>query len=169
MAPGPFRVWSSLKPASQPPGPGVVIKDTTTSTKIGEVTMTWWSASNELNFHTVDKYHNPGWSNLVADPSKGTQQYTHNGVTYTYYPYTTTYTGSITAENGVTRLPIYTFETDKQFFPNEGVMPPPNVPRGKLDDYNIDYYFFFVQGTALVNGQMQIWPDPPEVRKAVDN
>ena len=69
------------------------------------------------------------WSALTADPSKGTK--TYNGVTY--YPYTTTYTAPIVAQDGTTTMPIFEYESE---------------------DYVLNSGYYFVDNSAVVNGQL---------------
>lgn len=123
-----FKIFST-RPNSTLPGPGYCVTNTTTSTTITAYTVTFYLPySSSLTFYAGPDGAD-GWSTLRRDASKPSKY--SNGVSY--YPYTTSYTGSVRAVNGTTCLPGFEFQG----------------PNG-VSSTN----YFFVDNSAVVDGKL---------------
>lgn len=109
---------------SSAPGPGICIKNSTSSMEISRAMVTYYVPYTEnIIFYTGQPGRN-GWSSLTADYARGTEYYLGT----TYFPFTTVYTGSITAQDGQTCFPGFGFESQQgvnssgYFFANHTVV-----------------------------------------------
>ena len=98
----------SIIPGTATPGQGFCVDNTRTTTRLTDASVTYYvTADVSLYFNPRLSTGTSGWSNLSADTSKSPKYY--NGDYY--YPFTTRYTGSISAKNGSTCFPAYAFES----------------------------------------------------------
>ena len=122
-----FKLFSTV-PGGTAPGPGFCVTNSTTATQISNASVTYYLPDSSLNFSASDGPGFNGWSRLTRDISKGTKYFDGD----TYYPYTSVYTGGITAKNGTTCFPVFGFESD---------------------DYVSSTGYFFADHSVLLNGK----------------
>ncbi len=90
-------------------GGGVSFTGTTPATKITNVSATFYFTRSDLIWSPTSS-SSTSWTTPTLQ--SGSVKLTgSDGVTRTYYPYLTTFTGAIAAVNGTTTLPTYQFQT----------------------------------------------------------
>lgn len=99
-----YKVFST-RSGSTYPGAGYGVVNTTPSSTLSNFTVTFYLADYGVSFGRHPSYGDAAWTTLSRDYSKATKSYRG----YTFYPYTTTYTGSISARQGTTSAPPFAF------------------------------------------------------------
>lgn len=126
-----YKIYSSANIGSAPPpSQGYCIQNSSPTTKVTNVSVTFWFSSSALTFTRNGMYDPGSWSILARDSSKANK--TSSGVTY--YAYTSNYQVPYKPSSGTVCLATFAWESAQE----------------QRSDTN-----YYVSSSATINGTLQ--------------